>query len=47
LAKAQAQAVIIAPNGMFINQRSSIAQLALAAGLPTIFQDLSLWPVAL
>jgi putative ABC transport system substrate-binding protein len=39
LAKAQAQAVIIAPNGMFINQRSSIAQLALAAGLPTIFQD--------
>jgi putative ABC transport system substrate-binding protein len=39
LAKARAQAVIIAPNGMFINQRGSIAQLALSGGLPTIYQD--------
>jgi putative ABC transport system substrate-binding protein len=39
LAKARARAVIIAPNGMFINQRGLIAQLALTAGLPTIYQD--------
>jgi putative ABC transport system substrate-binding protein len=38
-AKAQAQAVIVAPNGMFINQRRSIVELAVAARLPTIFQD--------
>jgi putative ABC transport system substrate-binding protein len=38
-AKAEVQAVIIAPNGMFINQRRSIVELALAARLPTIFQD--------
>jgi putative tryptophan/tyrosine transport system substrate-binding protein len=38
-AKAQAQAVIVAPNGMFINQRRSIVEFALAARLPTIFQD--------
>jgi len=38
-AKAQAQAVIVAPNAMFINQRRSIVELALAARLPTIFQD--------
>jgi putative ABC transport system substrate-binding protein len=36
--KAQAQAVIVAPNGMFINQRRSIVEFALAARLPTIFQ---------
>jgi putative ABC transport system substrate-binding protein len=35
----RAQAVIIAPNGMFINQRRSIVELALRAGLPTIYQD--------
>jgi putative tryptophan/tyrosine transport system substrate-binding protein len=39
LAKDRAQAVIVAPNSMFINQRRSIAQTALAAALPTIFQD--------
>ncbi len=39
LTKGRAQAVIVAPNGMFINQRRSIVQLALAAGMPTIFQD--------
>jgi len=39
LGKARAQAVIVAPNAMFINQRMLITQLALAAGLPTIFQD--------
>jgi putative ABC transport system substrate-binding protein len=39
LVKAQAQAVIVAPNGMFINQRRSIVEFALAARLPTIFQD--------
>jgi putative ABC transport system substrate-binding protein len=39
LAKAHAQAVIVAPNAMFINQRRPIVQLALAARLPTIFQD--------
>jgi putative tryptophan/tyrosine transport system substrate-binding protein len=37
--KARAQAVIIAPNGMFINERKSIVELALRAGLPTIYQD--------
>jgi putative tryptophan/tyrosine transport system substrate-binding protein len=37
--KAQTQAVIISPNAMFINQRSSILQLALAAKLPTFFQQ--------
>jgi len=39
LAKAKAQAVIVAPNGMFINQRRPLVALALAAGLPTLFQD--------
>jgi putative ABC transport system substrate-binding protein len=39
LSKARAEAVIIAPNGMFINQRRSIVELALRAGLPTIYQD--------
>jgi putative tryptophan/tyrosine transport system substrate-binding protein len=39
LTKGRAEAVIVAPNGMFINQRRSIVQLALAAGMPTIFQD--------
>src|SRR6516164_4813599 len=39
LSKANAQVVIVPPNGMFIIQRSLIAQLALAAGLPTIFQQ--------
>ena len=39
LAKAQAQAAIIAPNGMFINERRSIVALALSTGLPAIFQD--------
>jgi ABC-type uncharacterized transport system substrate-binding protein len=37
--KARAQAVIIAPNGMFINERKSIVELALRARLPTIYQD--------
>jgi putative tryptophan/tyrosine transport system substrate-binding protein len=39
LSKARAQVVIVAPNGMFINQRKSIVELALRAGLPTIYQD--------
>ena len=39
LTKGRAEAVIVAPNGMFINQRRSIVQLALAADMPTIFQD--------
>jgi putative ABC transport system substrate-binding protein len=39
LVKMQAQAVIIVPNGMFVNQRKSIIQLALAARLPTFFQQ--------
>jgi putative ABC transport system substrate-binding protein len=34
LTKGRAEAVIVAPNGMFINQRRSIVQLALAAGMP-------------
>jgi len=39
LAKGQAQAAIIAPNSMFINERRSIVALALSTGLPAIFQD--------
>ena len=39
MAKAGAQIVIVAPNGMFINQRTVIIQQALAARLPTIFQQ--------
>jgi putative tryptophan/tyrosine transport system substrate-binding protein len=39
LVKSKAQAVLVAPNGMFINQRKSIIQLALAAKLPTFFQQ--------
>jgi putative ABC transport system substrate-binding protein len=38
LAKAPVQVVVVPPNGMFINQRNSVVQLALAARLPTIFQ---------
>jgi len=33
------QLVIVAPNAMFFNQRDLIVRLALAAGLPTLFQD--------
>ena len=29
----------VQPNGLFINQRSAILRQALAAGLPTIFDD--------
>ena len=39
MAKAGAQVVIVQPNGLFINQRSTILRQALAAGLPTIFDD--------
>ena len=39
LVKGQVQAVIIPPNGMFINQRESIIQLALSAMLPTFFHQ--------
>lgn len=38
LAKAQAQVVIIPPNGMFINQAKAIVRLALDSKLPTIFE---------
>jgi ABC-type uncharacterized transport system substrate-binding protein len=37
MAKAEAQIVIVPPNGMFINQRKTIIGETLAAGLPTIF----------
>jgi ABC-type uncharacterized transport system substrate-binding protein len=37
MSKAGAQVVIVAPNGMFINQRDTIIAHALAVGLPTIF----------
>jgi putative ABC transport system substrate-binding protein len=39
MAKAGAQVVIVQPNGMFINQRETIIGQALAARLPTIFQE--------
>ena len=39
MAKAEAQVVIVQPNGLFINQRSTILRQALAAALPTIFDD--------
>jgi putative ABC transport system substrate-binding protein len=39
MAKAGAQVVIVAPNTMFINQREIITGQALAAGLPTIFEQ--------
>jgi putative ABC transport system substrate-binding protein len=39
IAKAGAQVVIVQPNGMFINQRNTILRQALAARLPTIFDD--------
>lgn len=39
LAKARAQVVMIAPNGMLINQRKTIIRLALEARLPTMFEQ--------
>jgi putative tryptophan/tyrosine transport system substrate-binding protein len=39
LAKAGAQVVIVQPNGLFINQHDTILRQALAAKLPTIFDD--------
>ena len=39
IVKAGAQVVIVQPNGLFINQRNTILRQALAARLPTIFDD--------
>ena len=39
MAKAGAQVVIVAPNGMFVNQRETIIGQALALSLPTIFDQ--------
>jgi putative tryptophan/tyrosine transport system substrate-binding protein len=39
MVKAGAQIVIVAPNGMFINQRETITGQALAAELPSIFAE--------
>jgi putative tryptophan/tyrosine transport system substrate-binding protein len=39
MAKAGAQVVIVQPNGLFINERSTILRQALAARLPSIFDD--------
>ena len=39
IAKAGAQVLIVQPNGLFINQRNTIPRRALAAGLPTIFDN--------
>ena len=39
MAKAGAQIVMIAPNGMFINQRKTIIRLALETRLPTMFEQ--------
>ena len=39
LAKAGAQVVMLAPNGMLINQRKTIIRLALEARLPTMFEQ--------
>jgi putative ABC transport system substrate-binding protein len=41
MAKAGVQVLIVQPNGLFINQRSTILRLALAARLATIFDDRS------
>jgi putative ABC transport system substrate-binding protein len=41
MAKARAQVVIVQTNGLFVNQRSTILRQALAARLPTIFDDRS------
>jgi putative ABC transport system substrate-binding protein len=41
MAKAGAQVLIVQPNGLFINQRNTILRQALAAGVPTIFDDRS------
>jgi putative tryptophan/tyrosine transport system substrate-binding protein len=37
--KTPVQVVVVPPNGMFLIQRKAIVQLALAANLPTIFQQ--------
>jgi putative ABC transport system substrate-binding protein len=39
MAKTGAQIVMIAPNGMFINQRKTIIRLALETRLPTMFEQ--------
>ena len=39
MAKAGAQVLVVQTNGLFFNQRSTILRQALAAGLPTIFDD--------
>jgi putative tryptophan/tyrosine transport system substrate-binding protein len=39
IAKAGSQVLIVQPNGLFINQRNAILRQALAAGLPTLFDD--------
>ena len=39
ITKAGSQVLIVQPNGLFINQRKAILRQALAAGLPTIFDD--------
>jgi len=39
MAKAGAQVVIVQPNGLFINQRSTILKQVFAARLPSIFAD--------
>jgi putative ABC transport system substrate-binding protein len=39
IAKAGSQVLIVQPNGLFINQRNAILLQALAAGLPTLFDD--------
>jgi putative tryptophan/tyrosine transport system substrate-binding protein len=39
MAKGGAQVVIVQPNGLFINQRSTILRQALAVGLPALFDD--------
>jgi putative ABC transport system substrate-binding protein len=39
MAKDGAQVLIVQPNGLFINQRTTILRQALAARLPTIFDD--------
>jgi putative tryptophan/tyrosine transport system substrate-binding protein len=39
LTQAQAQCVIVQPNGLFENQRNAIIALALAARLPSIFEQ--------
>jgi hypothetical protein len=39
ITKAGSQVLIVQPNGLFINQRKAILRQALAAALPTIFDD--------